>query len=62
MADVDMNVVMRACKEFIEVQGTGEKKAFSQDDLKSLLFLAKKGIEEIFDIERNLFKDILPNL
>ncbi|UCG34963.1 MAG: ribonuclease PH [Candidatus Omnitrophota bacterium] len=62
MADVDMNVVMKTSGEFIEVQGTGERKAFSQDDLSSLLALARKGIEEIFDIERNLFKDVLPNL
>ncbi len=61
-ADVDMNVVMKTSGEFIEIQGTGEKKSFSQDDLNSLLSLAKKGIEEIFDLERNLFKDILPNL
>lgn len=58
-ADVDMNVVMKASGEFIEIQGTAEKSSFSQDELNSLLDLGRKGIEEIIDIERNLFKDIL---
>jgi ribonuclease PH len=61
-ADVDMNIIMKGCGDFIEVQGTGERLAFSQDDLNEMLALAKKGIEEIIDIERNLLKDILPNL
>jgi ribonuclease PH len=62
VADVDMNIAMKACGDFIEVQGTGERLAFSQDDLNEMLALAKKGIEEIVDIERNLLKDILPNI
>lgn len=61
-AEVDMNVVMKSTGEFIELQGTAEHGAFSQKDLTSFLKLAKKGIEEIIDIERDLFKDILPNL
>ncbi len=61
-AEVDMNVVMKSTGEFIELQGTAEHGAFSQKDLSCFLKLAKKGIEEILDIERNLFKDILPNL
>ncbi len=59
-ADVDMNVVMKASGDFIEVQGTAEGKSFSKEDLDNLLKLAKKGIEEIIDIERNIFKDLLP--
>lgn len=58
-AEVDMNVVMKSSGDFVEVQGTGERGSFSQKDLNSLLDLAKKGISEIIDIERNLFKDIL---
>ncbi|MDP2923508.1 MAG: ribonuclease PH [Candidatus Omnitrophota bacterium] len=61
-ADVDMNIVMKGCGDFIEVQGTGERLAFTQDDLNEMLTLAKKGITEIIDIERNLFKDVLINL
>ncbi|UCD15025.1 MAG: ribonuclease PH [Candidatus Omnitrophota bacterium] len=58
-ADVDMNVVMKGTGEFIEIQGTAEQRSFSQDDLGALLNLGKKGIEDIIDIERNLFKGIL---
>ncbi|MDD5583844.1 MAG: ribonuclease PH [Candidatus Omnitrophica bacterium] len=58
-ADVDMNVVMKGCGDFIEIQGTGEHTSFTQDDLDSMLALAKKGITEIIDIERNLLKDVL---
>jgi len=61
-ADVDMNIVMKSSGEFIEVQGTAEHGSFSQEDLSSFLALARKGIEEIIDVERNLFKDILPIL
>jgi ribonuclease PH len=58
-ADVDMNIVMKGCGDFIEVQGTSERLSFSQDDLNKMLELAKKGITEIIDLERNILKDIL---
>lgn len=60
--EVDMNVVMKGSGEFIEVQGTAEHGSFSEKDLIAFLKLAKKGIKEIIDIERNLFKDILSSL
>ena len=46
-AETDMNVVMNDHGDFIEVQGTAEGHAFSQDELNSMLALAKKGIEEL---------------
>ncbi|MCF7873431.1 MAG: ribonuclease PH [Candidatus Omnitrophica bacterium] len=58
-ADVDMNVVMNSEENFIEIQGTGENSTFSQKDLDALLKLAKKGIGEIINYQRNLFKDII---
>jgi ribonuclease PH len=61
-AEVDMNVVMKSSGEFIELQGTAEHGSFSQEDLNSFLELAKKGIEKIIGIERDLLKDILPTL
>jgi len=33
--------------DFIEVQGTAEGHPFSQDELNSMLALAKKGITEL---------------
>ena len=61
-AQVDMNVAMKSSGEFIEIQGTAENGSFSEKDLSVFLKLAKKGIEEVIDIERDLFKNILPGL
>ncbi len=46
-ADVDLNVVMTQGGEFVEVQGTAEKQAFSRDALNQLLNLADSGIRQI---------------
>lgn len=58
-AQVDMNIVMTGKGEYVEIQGTGESKTFNKKQLDELLGLANKGIQEIIDIQRNLFKDIL---
>ena len=58
-ADVDMNVVMTGKNEFIEVQGTAEGKSFSKEQMDKLMDLAKKGIGELVDIQKNLLRDIL---
>ena len=58
-AEVDMNVVMTGQGEFIEVQGTAERKPFSKEKMDVMMDLAKKGIEELFSIQRKLVGDIL---
>jgi len=58
-ADVDMNVVMTGKGEFIEIQGTAERKPFDKEQADKLLTLAKKGIEELVDVQRNLLKDLI---
>jgi len=58
-ADVDMNVIMTGKDEFIEVQGTAEGKSFSKEQMDKLMDLAKKGIGELVDIQKDLLKDIL---
>ena len=58
-ADVDMNVVMTGNGEFIEVQGTAEGKAFSREQMDELMDLAKKGIGELIDIQKNFLTDII---
>lgn len=55
-ADVDINVVMNAEGEFIEVQGTAEGVPFSRRELDVLLDLAEKGIGELFAIQRAIFE------
>ena len=51
-ADADFNVVMTDAGEFIEVQGTAERGAFSRRQLDALLTLAEKGIRELLEIQR----------
>jgi ribonuclease PH len=51
-ADVDMNVVMIGSGGIIEVQGTAEKKSFSEDELSQMLAFAKKGIKELNKIQK----------
>ncbi|MFZ0826366.1 MAG: ribonuclease PH [Verrucomicrobiia bacterium] len=46
-AAVDMNLVMNAAGEFIEVQGTGEEATFTESQLADLLALGKAGIREL---------------
>ena len=51
-ADVDMNIVMTGHGRFVEVQGTGEEATFDDDDLASLLKLAKSGIREMRELQK----------
>jgi len=60
--DVDMNVVMKSSGEFVEVQGTAEGKTFTREQFDQFLDLAKKGIEDIIDLQRNTLKDLQPLL
>ena len=50
-AAVDMNLVMNAAGEFIELQGSGEEATFSETELHSLLTLGKSGIKELFQAQ-----------
>ncbi len=52
MAQVDMNVVMDGRGRFIEVQSTAEKKSFTDDNLSSLLSMARKGIAELISAQK----------
>jgi len=46
-AAVDLNLVMNAGGEFIEVQGTGEEATFTEAQLADLLALGKAGVREL---------------
>ncbi|HWX19601.1 MAG TPA: ribonuclease PH [Candidatus Binatia bacterium] len=46
-AAVDLNLVMNAAGEFIELQGTGEEATFSESQLGAMLVLGKAGIREL---------------
>lgn len=51
-AQVDMNFVMNENREFIELQGTGEGRAFSDGELKTLMGYGMKGISELMLAQR----------
>ncbi len=52
-ADTDMNIVMNSHGGFIEVQGTAEAAAFSDQELNDMLALARSGITRIFDLQKS---------
>jgi ribonuclease PH len=54
VADVDMNFVMTGQGKFVEVQGTAESVPFSQEQMNSMIELARKGHEDLFVIQENI--------
>lgn len=59
-ADVDMNVVMTGRGRLVEVQGTGERATFSEEDLSALLGLARRAIGELTDLQKAALGDSWP--
>jgi ribonuclease PH len=51
-AQTDMNVVMTSKGGFVEIQGTAEEEPFAAEDLAAMLALAKKGIQELCEIQQ----------
>lgn len=51
-ADVDMNVVMTGSGRFIELQGTGEEATFDDQELATLIGLAKGGIRDLTQLQK----------
>ena len=51
-ATVDMNLVMNAAGEFIELQGAGEEATFTETQLAELLALGKTGIRELLALQQ----------
>ncbi len=59
-AQTDMNVVMTGTGDLIEIQGTAEKKPFSQSELTSLLQLAREGVREINAAQQQILGFSIP--
>ncbi len=57
-AKVDMNVVMTGNGEFVEIQGTGEESTFSYQELNEMLSEANKGINQLFDYQKEILGEI----
>lgn len=56
-AAVDLNLVMNAAGEFIELQGTGEEATFTDAQLASLLAVGKAGIRELLEAQERALAD-----
>jgi len=56
-AETDMNVIMNDKGGFIEIQGTAEGEAFSDEHMMGMLKVARKGISEIQQAQRDALFD-----
>lgn len=57
-AIVDMNLVMTGSGQMVEVQGTGEKRPFTKEQLSQLLAAGEKGINELIDYQKDLLGEM----
>ncbi len=51
-AQVDMNLVMNDLGDFIELQGTGEGRAFTRCEMESLVALGESGVRTLMQAQR----------
>ena len=51
-AEVDMNLVMTGSGRFVELQATAEKTPFDDEQLAQMIALARRGITELFEIQK----------
>jgi ribonuclease PH len=55
-AEADSNFVLTGSGDIVEIQATGEQRGFSAAEFETLFGLARKGIGELFEIQRSAFK------
>ena len=58
--EVDMNFVRTGAGLFVEIQGTGEKKAFSEADMKKMMDGAHVGLNKLRDKQIEVLRPYLP--
>jgi ribonuclease PH len=58
-ADVDFNAVGTASGLFVEIQGTAERRPFSEEKLTELLALARVGLKQLADLQEEV---LVPHL
>ena len=56
---VDMNVVRTGEGNYVEIQGTGEGRPFTPQELTKLLELAAKGTDELISYEKDVLGGVL---
>ncbi len=55
-AAVDMNLVMTASGEFVELQGSGEESTFTPEQLAAMLEVGRQGIAELIAAQRQVLE------
>jgi ribonuclease PH len=55
-ADVDFNVVGTESGLFVEIQGTAERRPFSEEQLTELLALARKGLKKLAALQADVLE------
>lgn len=58
-AETDMNVVMTEDGNFVEVQGTAEHGTFNQQQMNDLLDLARHGLQQIIEKQKEALSSLL---
>lgn len=56
-AQVDMNLVMDETGAFIEVQGTGEGRAFTRSEMNAMLSMGEAGIRSLFALQQQVVEE-----
>lgn len=57
-AQTDMNVIMNQKGEFIELQGTGEGRAFTSREMNTLINYGRNGIRHLMHAQREALEDL----
>jgi ribonuclease PH len=55
-AEVDMNVVMTGSGKFIELQSTAEQVPFADEELSTMINLARQGIGQLVELQKDYLK------
>ena len=55
-AEIDMNFVITGRGEFVEIQGTGEKRSFTEKEFEILKDLAKKGVQKLIELQKKILE------
>ena len=58
-AGTDMNIVATDKGRFVEIQGTAETASFSEEEMQAMLALAKSGIAQLIEKQREVLTPVL---
>lgn len=59
-AETDANFVLTASGGIVEIQGTAEKHPFSESQLMEMMALAKKGCQQLFEVQMQAVRTAKP--